>query len=116
MSDPTAAAAPAPSPSPLIAPMIAAVQSGGTPATIRRAVAAAVAVAVPFVSSFTMSKWGFGLDTASLTLVEGVLTGFIAQSVVNEISARSHAVALVNAATPQAALNDLNKGPGPVAS
>lgn len=112
---PPAVATAAPSPSALIAPMLAAVSSGGTPATVRRAVAAAVGVAVPFVSAFTMSRWGFGLSDVGLGFVETIVAGYVTQGVINEISARSHAVALANAATPQAAIDDLNRGPVPVA-
>lgn len=111
-----ASAAPGPSPMTLVAPILAAITSGGTPSTIRRAVAAAAGVLVPFVSAWTTARFGFGLDPTGLVAVEGLLTAYIAQAVVNDITARSQATAMANAATPAAAILDLNRGPAPVAS
>lgn len=84
-----------------------------TPASLRRAGAAFAGVVVPFANSFVQSRYGFGVDDTILLAIEGVLAGYITQSVVNTVHERSAQVALEKAKTAESAIADLNRGPTP---
>lgn len=82
-----------------------------TPASLRRLGAAAAGVALPFASSFTQTRFGFGLDDSMLISTQAFLTAYIVQSVTNEIHERgTEAKASVVTATDAVkALNDAGK-------
>lgn len=77
--------------------------------TVRRAIAAFAAFSAPFIAAFLNSK-GFSVSEAGVVSAEVGLFGYMAQSITNTLHARSVAASAA-AATPTAAVNDLNKGP-----
>jgi hypothetical protein len=78
------------------------------PDTIRRLIAGLATFAAPFVAAFLNSK-GITVTDAQVAAAVAAGLGYIGQSVVNTLHARS--VAASQQPSPVAAVADLNKGP-----
>jgi hypothetical protein len=79
------------------------------PDTVRRMLAGLAGLSVPFVAA-ALAKVGVAIPTEQIIAVEVGAAMYIGQSVVNAIHARSVASAQTAAATPAAAVADLNAG------